>query len=204
MNSNEPYNPLEKRHIGESVADALLRGTPIPLGRIPSVKGAGIYVIYFSGEFPPYAPISSRNADGRFEMPIYVGKAVPPGARKGRFGLDVDPGTALTSRLQQHANSIDQVNNLRLDDCHCRLLVVDDIWIPLGESLLIAKFTPLWNKLVDGFGNHNPGSGRYEQARSRWDVLHPGRSWALRCQDRTETAEQIAAEVQTYLRDHLG
>jgi hypothetical protein len=26
---------------------------------------------------------------------------------------------------------------------------VDDIWIPLGESLLIEMFSPLWNKVLD-------------------------------------------------------
>ena len=31
----------------------------------------------------------------------------------------------------------------------------------LGESLLIAKFAPIWNKLIDGFGNHDPDKGRY-------------------------------------------
>lgn len=203
MSSTKPYNPLEKQHLGESVADALLRGHPIPFGEVRSFKGAGIYAIYYTGDFAPYAPIASRNRDGQFKVPIYVGKAVPPGARKGRFGLDADPGPALTSRLIEHAKSIEQVENLRLEDCQCRFLVVDDIWIPLGESLLIAKFTPLWNKLIDGFGNHDPGKGRYEQVRSRWDVLHPGRQWALKCNDRAETAEQIAAEIETYLRDHL-
>jgi len=32
----------------------------------------------------------------------------------------------------------------------------------------------------DGFGNHDPGSGRYNQKRSVWDQVHPGRSWATR------------------------
>ncbi len=32
------------------------------------------------------------------------------------------------------------------------------------------------NKIIDGFGNHDPGKGRYNQLRSRWDKLHPGRS----------------------------
>jgi len=80
-----------------------------------------------------------------------------------------------------------------------RFLVVDDIWIPLGESLLIAKFTPIWNTLIDGFGNHDPGRGRYEGMRPRWDVLHPGRAWAEKCQPRKETAEQITREVRAHL-----
>lgn len=29
--------------------------------------------------------------------------------------------------------------------------------------------------------NVHPGRGHYEQAKSDWDVIHPGRSWADRC-----------------------
>lgn len=200
----EPYNPLEKEHLGESVADALLRGGIDLLDKVPNFKGAGIYAIYYSGDFKPYGRIAERNRGDGLEIPIYVGKAVPKGARKGRFGLGVNPGTVLSTRLKQHANGIELTENLSIKDCRYRFLVVDDIWIPLGESLLVAKFSPLWNKLVDGFGNHDPGKGRYEQVRSRWDVLHPGRPWALKCQERPETVEQITAEVESFLRDHLG
>jgi hypothetical protein len=44
--------------------------------------------------------------------------------------------------------------------------------------MLIDLFNPVWNKLIDGFGNHDPGSGRYLQKRAPWDELHPGRAWA--------------------------
>ena len=132
-------------------------------------------------------------------IPIYVGKAVPPGAHKGNFGLDTDPGQALYRRLKEHAESIRRASNLNIKDFQCRYLVVDDIWIPLGEALLIAKFAPIWNKIIDGFGNHDPGKGRYQQLRSRWDTLHPGRSWAHKCQERGETSEQIEGELIAYL-----
>ncbi|WP_218119560.1 Eco29kI family restriction endonuclease [Roseospirillum parvum] len=78
---------------------------------------------------------------------------------------------------------------------------MDDIWIPLGESLLISRFVPLWNKWVDGFGNHDPGGGRYNQERSRWDVLHPGRPWATKCKERKEALAQIETDVAARLRD---
>jgi len=52
------------------------------------------------------------------------------------------------------------------------------VFIPLGESLLISHYRPLWNAVVDGFGNHPPGSGRSTGKKPMWDVLHPGRSWA--------------------------
>ena len=129
-----------------------------------------------------------------------MGKAIPAGARKGG-GLGVSPGKALFNRLSEHAESINAADNLHIKDFHCRFLVVEDIWIPLGESLLIAKFAPVWNTLIDGFGNHDPGKGRYEGLRPRWDVLYPGRAWAARCRERHETSETIIRDVETYLRN---
>ncbi len=200
MNPTEmPYNPLDKHNLGKSVADALLAREMAGLGEIEAFTGAGIYAIYYSGEFEPYRAISFRSAVAPREIPIYVGKAVPPGARKGNFGLNSDPGQALFKRLNEHAESIDLATNLEIQDFHCRYLIVDDIWIPLGESLLIAKFSPVWNRIIDGFGNHDPGGGRYNQLRSRWDTLHPGRGWAFKCRERLETQAQIIEELRVYL-----
>jgi len=196
MKTEIPYNPLDKRNLGVSVADALLARPVVDLPPPDRFIGAGIYAIYYAGDFAPYAPISSANAKGNFGKPIYVGKAVPAGARKGGFGLDADPGTVLYNRLAEHAQSIKQAStNLNLADFKCRYLVVDDIWIPLGESLLIQMFTPIWNHVVDGFGNHDPGGGRYNQQRSPWDMIHPGRSWAEKCQPNLKTEDQIIASI---------
>ena len=155
-----------------------------------SFLGAGIYALYYSGPFPAYRHLVTQNADGHWSAPIYVGKAVPPGARKGGYGLSGSPGDVLHRRLREHATSLQQVTNLAVSDFVCRYLVVDDIWIPLGESLLITMFSPLWNQRLDGFGNHDPGKGRYNQQRSAWDEIHPGRPWAalLRPHAHSQTA----------------
>lgn len=193
------FNPLDKRNLGESVAQALLGEPVVPLSGISKFEGAGVYAIYYSGAFPAYKALAKANAEGCCFVPIYVGKAVPAGARKGG-DLEADPGNVLFNRLRQHAASIEQAANLSLCDFHCRYLVVDDIWIPLGEALLIARFAPLWNKVIDGFGNHDPGRGRHKGLRPRWDVLHPGRPWSESCSNRPETAEQIICEAKEYLR----
>jgi hypothetical protein len=133
-----------------------------------------------------------------------VGKAVPDGARKGTLLAEPLGSSALSRRLREHADSISATANLRLEDFSVRYLVVDDIWIPLGESLMIAKFSPLWNQLVDGFGNHDPGAGRHAGMRPRWDVLHPGRTWALKCKDRPESAAHIQREVRNYLDSYTA
>lgn len=193
-----PFNPLDKVNLGASVAEALLARPSIALEELSEFRGAGVYAIYYSGGYPPYRPLAEINANGVSLMPIYVGKAVPAGSRKGG-GIDAKPGKVLFKRLAEHADSIRAATNLRIEDFACRYLVVDDIWIPLGESLLIARFSPLWNSLIDGFGNHDPGSGRHAGMRPRWDVLHPGRAWAPKCKDRQESALDIEREVLSFL-----
>lgn len=178
MESPKPYNPLDKKNLGVSVADAMLQQPVSPLPPSAKFVGAGIYAIYYVGRYSHYAPIVQANRDDRWERPIYVGKAIPKGGRKGGLGLDAPVGTVLYNRLAEHAKSITEVENLEISQFFCRYLVVDDIWIPLGESLLIETFKPLWNIVVDGFGNHDPGGGRKDSQRSSWDMLHPGRSWA--------------------------
>lgn len=196
-----PYNPLDIDHLGESVAEALLRRSVVALSDLQPFNGAGVYAIYYTGEnlpFEPYAQLANVNATGAFEMPIYVGKAVPSGARKGRRVLTA-PGPALFKRLSEHVQSITQAQNLALMDFHCRYLVVADIWIPLGESLLIERFSPLWNVVVDGFGNHDPGSGRGAGQRPMWDTIHPGRPWAERLAPNRRSEEAILEMVRAAL-----
>lgn len=199
METKEPFNPLNKKNLGFSVAEAMLEKSVEPLPPKVAFEGAGIYAIYYTGSFPAYKTIADKNKGQKFGCPIYVGKAVPAGARKGGFGLDAPAGKVLYQRLNEHAESIDQVENLKLNDFRCRYLTVDDIWIPLGESLLIEMFSPLWNKVLDGFGNHDPGKGRYEQQISPWDILHPGRAWATKLKP-GRSKEEILRAVAAHLK----
>lgn len=193
-----PYNPLDKINLGKSVAEALLDSTPDSLGDIKQFDGAGIYAIYYKGDFAPYKLMADRNATAA-EWPIYIGKAIPSGGRKGAAVFSSSTGRHVFNRLREHADSIRVTKNLKIEDFHCRYLIVDDIWIPLGETLLIAKFKPVWNLALDGFGNHDPGAGRYSGLRPLWDVLHPGRAWADKCAVRTETGVDLSARVLDFL-----
>lgn len=196
-----PFNPLDRKNLGASVAEALLFQAVHPLGALADFSGAGIYAIYYTGDLKPYAELAKRNRDNRFAAPIYVGKAIPEGARKGGGVGAGTGGKYLFKRLKEHAKSIESAENLDLGDFYCRFLVVEDIWIPLGESLVIARYSPVWNSMVDGFGSHTPGKGRFEGMKPRWDVLHPGRPWASRCKERPETAEDIGRDVENHLRN---
>lgn len=94
-------------------------------------------------------------------------------------------------------------SDLRIEDFYCQFLSVDDIWIPLTESLLIERFKPVWNRVLDGFGNHDPGKGRHSGKMPFWDCLHPGRAWAERLQPCAFTAEELEQRVRDYLREAI-
>lgn len=77
--------------------------------------------------------------------------------------------------------------------------IESDLVVPV-EAELIRQYTPLWNTVIDGFGNHDPGSGRYNQARSEWDVLHPGRPWAKRLTGTSPVRKDVIEKVRQALR----
>lgn len=192
------FNPLDKRAIANSIADALLRTPAQPFDSVSTIAGAGVYAIYYCGDFPPYKPISDMNRGGR-SRPVYVGKAIPRGGRKGLLREAAGSGTALRDRLRHHESSIDQAENLAVNDFAFRALICDDVWIPLGESILIDRFRPVWNVLIDGFGNNDPGTARATTARSSWDVLHPGRKVMEKLTAPGIAAEILVTKIEAYL-----
>ncbi len=196
---SDSYNPLAMENLAQSIVTRMLEASPLPLDNVSGFTGAGVYAIYYRGAFPAYAVLASANRRA-WSVPIYVGKAIPKG---GRRGFDVAAGKstrALFNRIRQHANSVRKATNLEVADFAVRWLVIDEIWIPLGESALIRRYRPVWNAVVDGFGNHDPGKRRVDGLRPRWDTLHPGRAWADRYVDRDETRANIEQEVMEYLR----
>lgn len=196
--TGSPYNPLDKINLARSIEFELLGRPPVPFSELTDVKGAGVYVIYYVGSFPAYVPVTDGNKNGEFKQPIYVGKAIPKGGRKGGVTADASKGKALAERLAQHASSIDQATNIDLSDFLVRYLVVDDIWIPLGENMLIDTFKPVWNRALDGFGNKDPGKRRATQFRSPWDVLHPGRAFTIKLAESPMTPEFLTTRVEDY------
>lgn len=188
----QPYNPLSKVNLGRSVEAELLRSPTHPLAAVPPFLGAGIYAIYYGGNEELYQPLSGS------QTPIYVGKAVPAGARKGL----ITPGRLehqLWDRLDEHRGSVEAATDLDVADFRARYLVADELFIPMAERLMIQGFQPVWNLIVDGFGNHNPGAGRHAGRRPPWDELHPGREWSQRMtQPSSHTAEASAERVRAH------
>lgn len=196
--ADSPYNPLSKGNLAKSIAEELLDREVKPLSDFKSVVGAGVYAIYYTGSYRPYHFIAKRNREGEFALPIYVGKAVPKGARGGGLGADASKGTSLRGRLRKHHTSVVEAENLKVEDFHFRFLVVDDIWIPLGENMLIELYKPIWNVAITGFGINVPGERRKAQFRSEWDILHPGRKVAEGLGDSGVAASAILAKLTKF------
>ena len=188
----------------ELLKDAVrfFHGTPVlPLPPTTPFKGAGVYAIYCiakKGIYKPYGESINRKA---YDVPIYVGKAVPPGWRQSRI-TDEMAGTALYSRLRQHAESIRQGKGLDINDFACRFAILEGDtanMIAALEAAVIADYSPLWNSVIDGFGNHDPGKRRVTGKRPQWDCLHPGRAWAMRMTGEEFSVAELRRRVTDYL-----
>jgi len=53
--------------------------------------------------------------------------------------------------------------------------------------------------VIDGLGNHDPGAGRYNQQRSPWDVIHPGRPWAQKLKPNSRSTGEILKVIAKVL-----
>ncbi len=73
------YDPLDYENLAESVVRTLLGGPAKELPPTEPFEGAGVYSIYYHGDFSAYSFLAQEDPP----PPIYVGKAVPTGARKG-------------------------------------------------------------------------------------------------------------------------
>ena len=185
--SDRAYNPLEVNELGRNAARKLMEYPAIALPPDEQFTGGGVYTIYYRGGFETYEGMAPDD-------PIYVGKADLPGKRQGR-AAPKRADQALYRRLAEHAGSVRYAKNLDLADFRCQWLVLDPIWIGLTEQVLISEHRPIWNVVVDGFGQHNQGRTRRNQRRSRWDPLHPGRPWANLCQDGADSTADIPVDV---------
>lgn len=183
------YNPLTYKNLMIALTAHFKRQPKVRLDALPTIQGPGIYALYYTGSHLAYQKIAKR------DKPIYVGKADPAGSRKGGTIDVMEP--KLQERLNEHANSIAQAENLILDDFLCRYLTVEPVWIALAERFLIVDFEPVWNLCLEGFGNHAPGGNRVNTKRSLWDTMHPGRAWAVNL-PAVKTQDDATKLVQSY------
>lgn len=178
-------------------------GTPVhPISIQERFSGTGVYAIYCIDKTGIYSRFHLINRT-EFRVPIYVGKAVPKGWRQARQSFSVNSKSyELNNRIREHSRSINVGEGLEQSNFFCRFMILEgkesDL-IGTVEAALIRIYKPIWNTLIDGFGNHDPGKGRYKQAKSDWDVCHPGRSWAEKCQGIHADKEELLQSIEIFM-----
>jgi len=191
------FDPTDPNTSGRVVALTLVAQGKHSLARIPEFYGAGVYAIYYRGDFAPYAAL--KNMD----HPIYVGKADPsnPSAKDA-----ISQGTKLSARLNEHARSISNARStLNIEDFDCRFLIVQTGFQKSAEDYLINFFKPIWNsetKICFGLGKHGDSSETRVNKRSPWDTLHPGRKWADATTENQKSPEAIIKQINAHLEKH--
>lgn len=194
---SERFNPLALEIVGHNLRDGLEDRPRIRLDRLPTSKGAGLYALYYIGDLDLYRALSGT------DVPVYVGKAEAGNSSYGDAPDETQP--RLYKRItEKHAKSIREVadnrGNIAPSDFEVRHILLEDVWIVLGERALLRAYAPvLWNTLMPGFGANPPGTAR-KNARSIWDTIHPGRPRAGEVCNRRFTR----AEMENRIRDGIA
>jgi hypothetical protein len=212
LNFDRNQHVFHSPDFAEIIKDTIrfFNGTPVlPIPTPERFHGTGVYALYCTALEGIYHDFHKINRTA-YNIPIYIGKAVPKGWRMGRCVAPDSKTYELNNRLREHGKNLQESKNLNAQDFHTRFIILEgnesDL-IGTVEAALIRKYQPLWNTLLDGFGNHDPGKGRYEQAMSDWDVCHPGRLWAKKCRGRHSDREKLVkniAEFMAVLKDKHG
>lgn len=182
-------------YMGRFTAAALLIQPRHPLAEVERFYGAGVYALYYNGNFFAYEKISGK------ETPLYAGKADP---KVSHAENPTEQGDSLSRRINEHRKSIQLVSGeggISLEDFEVRYLVTASGFQVTAENFLINYFKPIWNKetkICFGIGKHGDDANTRKNKKSPWDTLHPGRKWALASEE-LKTPEEIAADISDHL-----
>lgn len=95
----DPFNPLDKRHLGASVANALLESEVYPLPPKPFI-GAGVYALYYLGDFPAYEVLAEVNRNGQYAAPFMWERQSPMAHGKADREMMLIPEPLCSNGLQ--------------------------------------------------------------------------------------------------------
>lgn len=199
------FDPADPEILAKLVIIALVAQPRELLESLEPVFGSGVYAIYYHGDHPLYKKISNT------ETPIYVGKADPdsPFAKSPK-----EQGLKLFNRLKDHRKSIEKAekfegtppfdSRLFIKDFSIRRLVCSTNSQLVAEKHLINLFQPVWNsevKVCWGVSKHGDSAKTRANNRSPWDVVHPGRAWAM---SKELNDSKKPTEIQVNIEKHLN
>ena len=66
------FDPLSYENLGISISRALDEQPVVPLTEIKRFHGAGVYALYYTGDFPAYERIALANRENPGTWAIYI------------------------------------------------------------------------------------------------------------------------------------
>lgn len=181
----QPFNPLDTENISNIIVNAFISQPFLEFPPTEKFFGAGVYGLWTEHDDLEYYH--------DIDKPIYIGKA-ENGSRKGNVSKSTNRKLKLWNRLQEHNNSISMAINLDPKKFKCKVLVLEDFWIPTTETRLIEYYQPTWNIHCDGFGTRYTGIHR--GFKGKWDILHPGREYHESVREPKDNKEQILKRMK--------
>jgi predicted DNA-binding transcriptional regulator AlpA len=189
------FAPANPGYMGRFTAAALLIQPRHQLNDVARFYGSGVYALYYKGDFAAYEKITGT------ETPLYTGKADP---KEKHATNPTEQGDRLWYRINEHRKSILAVSGqggIEVEDFEIRYLVTASGFEVNAEDQLIQYFKPIWNKetkICFGIGKHGDDHNTRKNKKSPWDILHPGREWALKS-EALKTPAGIVADISNHL-----
>ena len=129
----------------------------------PPFKGAGVYAIYCTARSGIYERYGNKVNRTGYNVPIYVGKAVPKGWWQIRTaGLDTLP---IAEQVELWMDLVKRSIGLKLEDFHIRAFEVSIDILRGIQLLMLRTYHPLWNRL---FASHKTAKA----LKSSWARIH--------------------------------
>jgi len=141
-------------------------GTPVCELPPPRFVGSGVYAIYCTAKKGIYERYGNKVNRMGYNVPIYVGKAVPKGWRQSRTE-EIDD-LPINEQVELWLRLIKSSIGLRATDFRIRALgsnVVDAGLAHAMHLLMVYAYQPLWNRVFDGCRTIN-------DMTMRWAKLH--------------------------------
>ena len=141
-------------------------GTPVCGMPPPRFTGSGVYAIYCTAKRGIYERYGNKVNRMGYNVPIYVGKAVPKGWREEN--PEAFCSLPIKNQILFWQGEIEKTIGVSANDFHCRISQIDEQSLTLIDGMydtLIDAFHPVWNAVFCSCINKN-------DVALRWKMIH--------------------------------
>ena len=140
-------------------------GTPVCELPPPRFVGSGVYAIYCTAKKGIYERYGNKVNRMGYNVPIYVGKAVP----KGWHGDGCFETLTCQEQLSFWHHKIKSAIGFSTEDFVCRIFAIDEFCekeINCVHGMMMESYHPVWNKVFVGCKSLNDLDFQWKQIHS--------------------------------------